>query len=88
MGIEPAAAQGRVAGKAIALGVTRRAALQVLSRRLSVTHKEELLGIVISGVELALGAQSRLHMAVGAELGGIVAVAAAGFPGVRRCRMQ
>jgi len=87
MGAESAAAQGRVAAEAVALGMTGDAALQILPRRLAVPQEKELLGVVITRVQLASGAQTCLHVAVGAELAGVMTIAAVGLPRIGRCWM-
>jgi hypothetical protein len=87
MRIEPPATNSGVAGQAVALGVAGHAALQALPSGLTVAQKEEFFGIVIAGLQLSASAQTGLHVTVGAELPSVVAVAAAGFPGVRRSRV-
>ena len=84
MGIEPAAALSRVTAEAIALRMAGDAALEVLPRGLAVVQQEELLGIMVTGIQWSLGGQARVDMTLGAELTGVVAVAAAGLPGVHR----
>jgi hypothetical protein len=87
MGVEPAASQRRVAGETVPLGVARHAALEVLSRRLTVAQEERALGVVVSRAERSFGGEPRAHVTVGAELAGIVAIAAARLTGVCRSRM-
>jgi hypothetical protein len=87
MGIEASAAQGGVAGETVALGVAGHAALQVLSGGLAVTENEGSFSVVIPCVQGSSSRESGLDMAVGAELTGVVAIAAAGLPGIGRGRM-
>ena len=82
VGVKPPAAYHRMAGETIAFRVAGDAALQVLARGLAVIQQEELLGIVIPCIQWSLRGQSGVDMTVGAELTGVVAVAAAGLPGV------
>ena len=82
--IEPPSPQSRVAGETVPLGMAGHAALEILSRRLAVAKKERPLGIVVSRVERSSRGEPGAHVTVGAKLGRIVAVAAAGLP--RICR--
>jgi hypothetical protein len=52
-----------------------------------VVQGEELFCIVIAAIQRPLRTESRVHMARGAELAGIMAVAAIRFSGVGRCGM-
>jgi len=79
--------ESRVAGEAIPLRMATDAALQILPRGLAMPEQEVLLGVMIAGVQRALGTEPGLDVAVGAELSGIVAVAAAGLAGVGRSRV-
>src|SRR5688572_10987039 len=79
MRIEATATLGRVAAEAVPFGVTGDAALQVLARRLPVTQQKRPLRVVVPGVQCPSSTQPGLHMAVGAELSSVVAVAATGF---------
>jgi hypothetical protein len=87
MGVEPPAAQGGVAGEAVAFGVAGNAALQVLPSGLSVPKQERSLGVMIACVEPTSSGEPRADMAGGAELTGVVAIAATGLPGVGGGRM-
>ena len=59
-------------------------ALEILSRRLAVAQQERPLGIVVSRVERPLCGEPGVHVTVGAKLARIVAIAAAGLPGICR----
>src|SRR5688572_10398971 len=76
-----------MAGETIAFRVAGDAALQVLARGLAVIQQEELLGIMIPCIQWSLRGQPGFDMTVGAELTGVVAVAAAGLSSVCSRRM-
>jgi len=83
--IEAPASQRRVAGKTVSLGMAGDAAFQVLARGLSMIEEEGLLRIMKADApEPAGGGESRADMAVGAELGLVVALTARAFP-TKRC---
>ena len=84
VGIEAPASQRRMAGQTIAFGMTGDAALQILSRRLTVPQEEGTAGIMIPGVQLSSSAQAGIHVTISAELGAVVAVAAVGLARVGR----
>ncbi len=66
-----------MAAHAIGLGVAGDAALQALSRSLPVPGREEPLCVMVAGIERQVyRGESRADVAGGAELLGIVAVAA------------
>ncbi len=84
VGIEPPTPGRRVAGEAVPLGMTSHTALQVLAGGLSVVQDEGLLRIMKTAAPKPTGGnQSRADMAVGAELGLAVTLAAGAFPTVR-----
>ena len=86
--VESPAAHGRVAGQAVALGMAGDAALQILACRLTVIEQEGLLGVVIAAVSKLAGRdEAGVHVAVGAELPLVVAVAAGALPAVGRGRV-
>ena len=80
--IEPPSALSRVAGKTVPLGMAGDAALEILSRRLTVTQQERALGIVIPRAERSFRGETGAHVTVGAKLSRIVAIAATRLPGV------
>ena len=84
MGIEATASQCRVAGETVPFGVTGDAALQILTRRLTMPQEKGTPGIVITCVQLSSSAQPGIHVAVSTELRVVVAVAAIRFPRVGR----
>ena len=84
VGIEPPPALRRVTGETVPLGVAGNAALEALPRGLAVIEDEGLLRIMKADAsEPAWCDQSRVHMAVGAELSLVVAFIARAFPTVR-----
>ena len=87
MRVEAASAQGGMARQAIALGVTRDTALEVLARGWPVAEEKTLLRIVISAAKRSPRSESRLLVAVGAECTCVVALGTRGFAPVRRRRM-
>ena len=87
MGVEPPPALRRVAGQTIPLGMAGHAAFQILPRGLAMVQGEVLLRIVIAAVQRALSAETGVHMALGAELAGIMTVAAIRLSRVGRCRV-
>jgi hypothetical protein len=89
MGVEAPAAGGRVASEAVSLRMTGDAALQILAGSLPVVQEESLLGVMKAGATEAAGRnQPRGDMAVRAELGLIVALAAGALPAVRGNRVR
>ena len=82
--IEAPASKCRMAGETVPFRMTRNAAFQVLSRRLTVPQEKGTSRIVIPGVQLSSCAQPRIDVAVSTELRVVVAVAAIGLPGVGR----
>ena len=84
MGIEATASQCRVAGETVPFGMTGDAALQILTRRLTMPQEKGTPRIVITCVQVSSRAQPGVHVAVSAELRVVVAVAAVGLPGVGR----
>ena len=88
VGIEAPAPGRGVAGKAVPLGMTGDAALQILAGRLSVIEGEGLLRVMKADAPKRTARdQSRADMAIGAELGLAVALVAGAFPTVRGGRM-
>jgi hypothetical protein len=84
VGIEVATPCRGVARKAVTLGMTGDAALEILAGGLSVIKEEGLLRIMEARAPKPAGRdQSRADMAVGAELGLAVTLAAGAFPTVR-----
>jgi len=78
-----------VAGEAVSLRVTGDAALQILAGSLPVVQEKPLLGIMKADAAEATGRnQPRADMAVGAELGLIVALAAGALPAVGGNRVR
>ena len=77
----------RVAAHAVRHGVAGDAALEALPRRLPMAGGEEPLRVMVTGIERHVhGGEPRAYVAAGAELLGIVAVAAGGgaLIGLRR----
>lgn len=88
VGIEVATPRRRVARKAVTLGMTGDAALEILAGGLSVIKEEGLLRIMEARAPKPAGRdQPRADMAVGAELGLAVALVAGAFPAVRSGRV-
>lgn len=87
MGVEPPAAESRMAGETVALGVAGNTAFQVLAGSLAVTQQEELFGVMVAAAERGPRRHAGLHVTVGAKLPGIMAIAATRFAGVGRGRM-
>ena len=73
-----------MAGETVPLGMAGDTALEILSRRLAVAQEERTLGIVVSRVERSVRGEPGAYVTVGAELAGIVAIAAARLPGICR----
>jgi len=87
--VESPAADSRVAGQAVALGMAGDAALQILACRLTVIEQEGLLGVVIAPVSKPGGRdEAGVQVAVGAELPLVVAVAAGALTAVGRRRVS
>lgn len=86
MWIEPeAAAHRRMARRAIALGMARRAGLETLARGLTVSKAEAAKCVVEAGLANSrISDEARLLMTTLAELRGIVAIAAVCLTGERR----
>lgn len=84
VGIEAPTPQRGMAGEAVSLRMARDAAFQVLACGLSVIEEKSLLCIMKAAAPKQAGRdQSGADMAIGAELGLVVAVVARGFPTVR-----
>lgn len=87
MGVETAAALGRVTGQTVPLCVTTHAGFQVLSCGLTVTKEKQVLGIVKPRAEPFLRGESGLFMTRRAEGRAAVAIVARVLPVVRGCRV-
>jgi hypothetical protein len=82
--VEASSPQRRMAGETISLGMAGNTALQVLPSGLPVIQEEGLLRIMKPDAPKPTGRdQSRADMAVGAELGLVVALITRAFPTVR-----
>ena len=81
------AADRRVAGEAVALGVAADAGLEALARRPTMPRDEELVRVVIAVAQRPLRRETGPRVTASAELPGVVAVAAGGLARVRRRRV-
>lgn len=80
--VEVPSSHGRVALKAIALGVARHARLEALARGSAVPSDEETTGIVVPGLEGTSGRETGARVAGRTEAARRMAIAAGGLAGV------
>lgn len=85
--IEPASALRRMASETVSLDVATDTGFEALPGGLAVAQEEELLRVVVAGLQGSSSDQSGLFMTAGAELGGTVAIGAGGLPSVGRRRV-
>jgi hypothetical protein len=76
VGIEPAAAERRMTGEAVTLGVAGDAGLQALPRGLAVASDEYAVRVVISRSQRTGAPQAGRCVAGRTEAGGVVTIAA------------